>query len=142
MKKITKTLLAVLLTAVLVLNFTACGKKTETTGLWKNATYLKDTELGGGSGNLVVEVKAGDRSVTFTVHTDAATVGAALLDNGLIAGDEGPYGLYVKSVNGITADYDADQSYWAFYIDGEYATAGIDCTDITEGATYRLEYTK
>ena len=76
------------------------------------------------------------------VLTDETTVGAAMLANELIAGDEGEYGLYVKVVNGITADYDVDQSYWAFYIDGEYAMSGIDCTDITEGSVYLLEYTR
>lgn len=111
-------------------------------GLWGSAVYLSDTELGQGSKELLVEVKADDRQVKFTIHTDETTVGAALVANDLIAGDESSYGLYIKKVNGITADYDIDQSYWAFYIDGEYALAGIDSTDITEGAVYQLVYTK
>ena len=64
------------------------------------------------------------------------------MEHKLIEGDEGPYGLYIKKVNGITADYDVDKSYWGFYINGEYATTGVDTTKITEGATYKLEYTK
>ena len=64
------------------------------------------------------------------------------MEHGLIAGEEGDYGLYVKVVNGITADYDVDQSYWAFYIDGDYAMSGVDTTAITEGVTYQLVYTK
>ena len=47
---------------------------------------------------------------------------------------------YVKKVNGITADYDVDQSYWGFYIDGEYAMTGVDGTSIEEGRIYRLAY--
>lgn len=145
MKKVTKSILSLLLIAVLASSFSACGQKAEVAGespLWENATYLADTELGQGSKTVVVEVKAEDQSVQFTIHTDETTVGAAMLANELIAGDEGEYGLYVKVVNGITADYDVDQSYWAFYIDGEYAMSGIDCTDITEGSVYRLEYTR
>ena len=112
------------------------------TGLWENATYLEDTEFGQGSRKLIVEVKADNQTVKFTVHTDEQTVGAALLANNLIDGEAGAYGLYVKVVNGITADYDIDQSYWAFYIDGEYAMSGVDTTDISEGSVYCLERAK
>lgn len=72
----------------------------------------------------------------FEVHTDKETVGDALLELGMIEGDEGEYGLYVKTVNGITADYDADGVYWAFYINDEYAMTGVDSTTITEGDRY------
>lgn len=75
----------------------------------------------------------------FEIHTDKTTVGEALLDVGLIAGEEGDYGLYVKTVNGLTLDYDTDGKYWAFYIDGEYAMTGVDMTDITGGSTYSFK---
>lgn len=116
--------------------------KVEKAGLWENATYLNDMTFGNGSKTLCVEVKVGDDTVTFTVKTDKETVGEALMEHGLIEGDEGQYGLYVKKVNGILADYDVDQSYWAFYINGEYAMSGVDATDIDTSATYKLEYTK
>ena len=73
---------------------------------------------------------------TFTVETDKETVGDALLEKGLLAGEQGAYGLYVKTVNGITADYDVDGTYWAFYVNGEYAATGVDRTAVTDGATY------
>ena len=111
-------------------------------GVWQNATYRKDTEFGSGAKTAVVQVKAEDQIVTFTIKTDKDTVGAALLEHGLIAGEEGQFGLYVKVVNGMTADYDVDQSYWAVYVNGEYAMTGIDSTDIVEGNTYQLAYTK
>ena len=135
-------LLAVVLSLFLLVVCVSCGEKVDAEGLWANATYLSDTTLGEGSKTIAVEVKVEEQSVTFTVKTDAETVGAALLENNLIAGDEGEYGLYVKVVNGITADYDVDQSYWAFYLNGEYATSGIDTTAITDGAHYELVYTK
>lgn len=75
---------------------------------------------------------------TFEIHTEEATVGTALLAEGLIDGEEGPYGLYVKTVCGMTADYETDGRYWAFYIDGEYATCGVDTTPIEEGHVYRF----
>ena len=66
-------------------------------------------------------------------------VGEALLDLGIVAGDTTEYGLYVKTVNGVTLDYDADGAYWAFYINGEYASTGVDSTNIEAGATYTLK---
>ncbi|MBD5544253.1 MAG: DUF4430 domain-containing protein [Lachnospiraceae bacterium] len=75
----------------------------------------------------------------FEIHTDKETVGEALEELGLIAGEESEFGLYIKTVNGITADYDKDGVYWAFYINGEYAQTGIDSTAITEGDDYSLK---
>ena len=72
----------------------------------------------------------------FEIHTDKGTVGEALTEVGLIAGEESEYGLYVKTVNGITADYDTDGKYWAFYINDEYAQTGVDATEIKEGEGY------
>ena len=141
MKKTIKSAASIILALIFIAVCVSCNK-VEKTGVWENATYREDMEFGEGSKTVVVEVAAGDNTVTFTVKTDKDTVGEALIEHGLIAGEEGPYGLYVKVVNGITADYDIDQSYWSFYISGEYAMTGIEKTDITEGTTYKLEYTK
>lgn len=78
----------------------------------------------------------------FEIHTDKETVGEALLDLELIAGEDGEFGLYVKTVNGITADYDVDQTYWAFYVDGEYAMSGVDATTVEDGKTYAFKVEK
>ena len=142
MKNLIKSTTSILLVLIFVFSFTACGEKEQLTGLWADALYTENTELGTGEKTVTVEVSAEDKTVTFTIKTDAATVGAALLEHELIAGDEGEYGLYVKKVNGITADYDIDQSYWAFYIDGQYAMSGVDSTEITEGVVYQLAHTK
>ena len=143
MKKNVRSAVALILVLLLALSFSACGKKESTPPeLWDSAAYKADTELGEGNRTVSVAVKAENKTVTFTIHTDAETVGTALLDQNLISGEAGAYGMYIKSANGITADYDIDQSYWAFYINGEYATAGVDATEITEGAEYQLVYSK
>jgi len=141
MKRTIKSTLSILLALLFIFTLVSCNT-VEKEGLWENATYRKDMEFGKGAKTVVVEVKAGDQQVIFTVKTDKNTVGEALLEHELIAGEQGPYGLYVKVVNGITADYDVDQSYWAFYVNGAYATSGIELTEITEGTTYQLAYTK
>ncbi|MBE5781562.1 MAG: DUF4430 domain-containing protein [Clostridiales bacterium] len=111
-------------------------------GLWKDAMYTEDAALGEGAKTMAVEIAAGDQSITLTIKTDKETVGDALMEHELISGDVGEFGLYVKNVNGILADYDVDGYYWAFYINGEYAMTGVDMTPIHEGENYRLERAK
>jgi len=99
--------------------------------------------LGEGSTQFTFTVVDGEgKETVFEIHTDKTTVGDALLELGLIAGDAGEFGLYVKTVNGITADYDVDQTYWAFYINGEYGMTGVDVTNIEAGATYSFKVEK
>ncbi len=141
MKRTIKSTVSVLFALIFVVCLVSCNDA-ENTGVWENATYVEDTEFGDGAKTLIVEVKAEDQTVTFTINTDKKTVGEALFEHNLIDGDEGDYGLYVKVVNGITADFDKNQRYWAFYIDGEVAMSGVDNTEIKEGVIYRLEYSK
>jgi len=79
---------------------------------------------------------------SFEVHTDETTVGAALLKVGIIAGDTTQYGLYVKTVDGITLDYDTDKMYWAFYVGGAYASTGVDSTNVQAGEVYEFRAAK
>lgn len=103
-------------------------------------TQKNDNVLGEGATvfDFIVVDKEG-KETSFEIHTDKTTVGDALLETKLIAGEEGTFGLYVKTVNGITADYDADGTYWAFCINGEMAMTGVDSTNIEEGATYSFK---
>lgn len=101
------------------------------------------TTIGEGTKTFTVEVTDGEGKVTaFTVKSDEQTVGAALLALGVIAGEDSQYGLYIKTVNGITADYDKDQTWWGFYVDGALAPTGVDSTDIADGSTYGFKVEK
>ncbi len=84
-------------------------------------------------------VDAEGKEEVFEIHTDKEIVGDALTELGLISGDQGDYGLYVKTVHGITVDYDTDQKYWAFYVNDEYALSGVDTTEIEDGASYSFK---
>ena len=101
------------------------------------------TKLGEGQTTFSFTVTEKDGAETvFEISTDKTVVGDALSELGLIEGEEGAYGLYVKKVNGILADYDIDGTYWAFYVNGEYAMTGVDVTDITDGASYAFKVEK
>lgn len=136
-----KKLLSILLAAVMLLSFAACTK-TETS---------TDVQITAGDNVAMTEVGEGETSFEFTVvdadgntkyynvSTDKKTVGEALLDANLISGENGAYGLYVKTVSGITYDYEKDGKYWAFYANGEMSPTGVDMTDITEGTAYAFK---
>lgn len=113
-----------------------------TEDLWKTALYTEDTELGEGNISIKVEVTAGEKKIVLTVKTDRDNLGAALLDNKLAEGDQSEYGLYIKAVNGIKADYDTDGAYWAINKDNEPTPTGADTTQIADGENYQLVYTK
>lgn len=151
MKKMLSVIGLFVLIAATALNFAGCSSNdtpetaaAETTAVQAEApagTAL--TVLGEGAVSFrftVVDLEGSETA--FEIHTDETTVGAALLAVELIAGDNGDYGLYVTSVNGITADWDKDQTYWALYIDGEYAMTGIDTTEINPESAYSLVLTK
>lgn len=138
-----KKLLSLLLALCMVFTLAACAgnDSQETTG--NNDDSQSDvTVLGEGATvfQFVVEDNEGTKTA-FEIHTDETTVGAALLALELISGTQESYGLYVKEVNGITADYDVDGAYWAFYENGAYAANGVDSTQIDTAVTYSFVYT-
>ena len=124
-----KRMISLLLALVMVFALTACGAKEEAPAADAVSFKVVVTDLEG-------------NETAFEYTSSAASVGEALVAEGLIEGHETEYGLYIDTVNGITADWDADQTYWAFYINGEYATTGIDGTEIVADTTYGLTLTK
>ena len=137
-KKLLSLNLCMVLIAAMALFVTGCSDKTDKAAL-TTTVYESGSVIGEGNTSFTFTVADIDgNEFVFEVKTDKTTVGEALLDTGIIAGDDGEFGLYVKEVNGITADFDADGTYWAFFINGEYAMTGVDETDVEAGASYAL----
>lgn len=162
MKNSIKVIISLILTIVFILCLAGCNNSetpteapelpsgetsteittVEKTGAWADARYLCDTTLGNGKTTFYLEVKADEQSITFTINTDKTIVGDALLELGIIEGESSQYGLYVKKVNGMLADYDVDRTYWSLYINGDYAMSGVDTTNVEAGSTYTFERAK
>ena len=146
-KKVSSFILCMVLIVAMALSTVGCngskdsGAASGDAGAQAGAEVQREGgELGEGSKEFALTVTDKDGNETqFEIHTDKETVGEALQELNLIDGEEGEYGLFVKTVNGITADYDTDGVYWAFYVNGEYATSGVDVTQITEGDSYALK---
>ena len=146
-KKLVSWLLCMMLIVATALTTVGCGTNGQNGGqpAAENASSADSnvTVLGEGKTEFGFTVVDKDGNATeFEIHTDKEMVGEALLELNLIAGDAGEYGLYVKQVNGITADYDVDQTYWAFYVNDAYATAGVDATAVEAGAKYAFKVEK
>ena len=139
-KKILSLILCMMLIVAMALCTTACADKSDTQSNASTNAEVESSVLGKGDTVFTFAVVDKDGNEThFEIHTDKTVVGDALLELGLIEGEDSEYGLYVKKVNGITADYDVDGTYWAFFINGEYASTGVDTTDIVAGDRYSFE---
>lgn len=136
MKKLTIRLIPLLLAALLLLS--ACGKSAAPAVTAPPRPAEGEVmRLGEGEKEFSFEITFGNGSVSaYEIKSDEETVGQALQALGLIEGEEGPYGLYVKTVGGETFEYENGGRFWAFYIDGEYAATGVDVTEIENGASY------
>lgn len=120
-KRSSSVILCMALFVAVTLFTTGCSGSTDQNG--KNAfeqntgANVQADAIVLGEGDTVFDFTVVDKEGTesrFEIHTDETTVGDALTKVGLIEGEESEYGLYVKTVNGITADYDKDGVYWAF----------------------------
>lgn len=140
-KKVLSYLLLLVLVAAMALMANGCNDNTQTQSSMPSKTDTVNVkEVGKGETEFffsVVDTKG--NTTDFKVFTDKKTVGEALVECELISGEEGPYGLYVKTVNGITLDFDKDGKFWAFYENGKSAQKGVDSTEITKGANYAFK---
>lgn len=94
-----------------------------------------------GTKTFTLTVVHGDgTSKDFTVTSDEEFLAYALIAEKIITDEGIETGMY-NTVDGETAKWDPDQAYWSFYVNGEYATEGMNTTPITDGAAYKLEYT-
>ncbi len=139
MKNTTMKLFALLLVPVCIFALSACAGNKDP---WKDARYTEDITLGTGAKSIQVSVKVNENQVNFTILTDQTTLGGALREHALIEGEEGEFGLYVKKVNGVLADYDVDKTFWSFYQDGNYMLVGVDSAEILGGEQFEIVYSK
>lgn len=80
-------------------------------------------------------------SKDFTYKTQEEYLGPVLQSEGLVEGENSDYGLFITAVDGETADYNVDQSWWMLCVGEESATTGADAVAIEDGGVYKLIYT-
>ena len=107
-------------------------------GLWLGTR----PELAEGSKTITVTVIHGDGSeAEFVYETKEEYLASVLLEEELVQGEAGAFGLMISAVDGETAVWEENKSYWALYVGEEYATTGADGIVLTDGGQYSLVYT-
>ena len=122
-----KAMLAILILVVLVAAATVCwivfGPKAIT-----------------GSKSILVDVTHKDgQTNTFTIQTNAEYLGEAMQEKGLLEGTDGPYGLYVMTVDGETVN-ESNQEWWGYTKSGEQVNYGIDTCPIADGDHFEFTF--
>ena len=125
-----KKLVAVAVALVLVVALMA--------GVW--FATRPETEAGSKGYTVTVVHKDGSEKV-FEYRTDAEYLAEALLEEGLVAGEDSQYGLTIITVDGEDAVWETDSAYWAIWIGDEMAMTGASEIPVYDGSVYKLEYT-
>ena len=107
-------------------------------GLWMS----NRPETVTGSKAYTVTVVHKDGSVKeFSYRTDAEHLDDALLEAGLVSGEQSQYGLTIITVDGEDAVWETDSAYWALWVGEEMAITGASEIVVYDGSTFKLEYT-
>lgn len=111
-------------------------------GLMAGIWFAARPETEAGSKAYTVTVVHKDGSVKdFSYRTDEEYLAGALLEEGLVSGEDTQYGLTIITVDGEDAVWATDNAYWSILIGTEYATIGASEIPVYDGSTYTLEYT-
>ena len=101
--------------------------------------FKPDAQEGAKTITVAIVLAQGDEK-TLTIKTDAEYLRGALEEKQLISGNEGEYGLYVTTVDGVTAD-EGKQEWWCFTRGGERLTTSVDTTPIKDGDKFAITLT-
>lgn len=149
MKQKFSAIIVLWLTAVLLLTAVSCSAGEQSSGS-QVASVSSDVSAQSDEADSQTETKsfvftvkfADGTEKSFDIETAEKTVGDALRGEGLIDGEMGAFGMYVKTVCGETHDYDTDGTYWAFYVGGEMSAVGVDEVEVENGAAYTFAAAK
>ncbi|MBO5873179.1 MAG: DUF4430 domain-containing protein [Clostridia bacterium] len=118
-----KTVIALfMIIAVSLTTLAGCGAETET----------------GNKDITVTIVYKDETSKDFEINTDAEFLADALVEQELIEYDESGY---YTTIDGVTADFGADKSWWCLTKDGAMTTDGLNTQPIADGDVFEITYT-
>ncbi len=98
-----------------------------------------ETSKGAKTVNVTVDFGDGETK-NYELHTDAEYLRGALDEENLVEGTESEFGLYVLTVDGVTAD-ESKQQWWCFTKGGEMLMTGVDTTPIEDGDSFEITLT-
>ena len=103
-------------------------------------TTRPETTQGSKTVTVTVVHKDGSEKV-FTCQTEEEVLGKVLVNENIVVGNYGEFGLYFDTADGEKADWNVDNGWWQVFVGEEAAITGADQIPITDGGTYKLVYT-
>ena len=111
--------------------------------LWSN---FREKPVEGSKAITIEVVNSKEESEVYELKTDAEYLEQAMeeaKEEGLtFEAEEGPYGLFVTTVNGERAIYEKDNAYWGFLVNGETCNYGVSEQPVEDGDAFEIVYTK
>ena len=99
-----------------------------------------ETTQGSKTVTVTVVHKDGSEKV-FTCQTEEEFLGKVLVNENIVVGNYGEFGLYFDTADGEKADWNVDNGWWQVFVGEEAAITGADQIPITDGGTYKMVYT-
>ena len=99
-----------------------------------------ETTQGSKTVTVTVVHKDGSEKV-FTCQTEEEFLGKVLVNENIVVGNYGEFGLYFDTADGEKADWNVGNGWWQVFVGEEAAITGADQIPITDGGTYKLVYT-
>ena len=103
-------------------------------------TTRPETTQGSKTVTVTVVHKDGSEKV-FTCQTEEEFLGKVLVNENIVVGNYGEFGLYFDTADGEKADWNVDNGWWQVFVGEEAAITGADQIPITDGGTYKMVYT-
>ena len=103
-------------------------------------TTRPETVEGSKTVTVTVVHKDGSEKV-FTCQTEEEFLGKVLVNENIVVGNYGEFGLYFDTADGEKADWNVDNGWWQVFVGEEAAITGADQIPTTDGGTYKLVYT-
>lgn len=136
MKTNQNKVLSLVLALMMLFSMSACTNSTSDEG--KTTKQPQTSQL---SKTITVEVvNADETKKSFTINTDEEFLRGALEQEKLVSGTESEYGLFIKTVDGYTAD-DSKQEWWCITKGGEAVNTGVDSTPIADADSFEITLT-
>lgn len=102
--------------------------------LTKGKTSAGDKKI-----TVTVVHKSGDTKA-FTYETEKEFLGEVLTDAKLVEGEDGPYGMFITTVDKETVD-EGNQEWWCLTKGGAQVNTSADQTPIADGDAYEITLT-
>ena len=130
-RKVLMTVIAAVLIVSSLFTLAACGKKNDPVA---SSQSVEDAKV-----SITFKIVKDGQTSEFPLETSKKYLADALVEAKLV---EYASDGYYTTINGITADWNTDKSYWWITVDGKDSMKGLNDIELTDGGSYEVTYKK